>query len=1030
MEDEIDLGDSPINSPDLRAADPQGFLTDFEIPDLKFQSDYNYPHANQESMELPVGEPFTPYLNGNIQFKPTISRVQRAKLGVHLNRRKPSREDYSNFVLYQASQRVYEVTFLKNFVAHALHPNQIDACLSAQDSREGVRQYLRSIADNVNKLATKIIWNTHLRTVRFMANDDKETTPFWDFRQFDDQFFANFSPGNAFPILGLMNQSWHRAFSHPSMVRYSARQYQVGPDASPFEEIDDVTGHTTLFEDRSAAHTASRDRVVRAPRTKKPKNQHLPGATLRENSILPRNDWIQGLPDYGAPGSFAFTENPGVQATLYDTSQDVLLPGVIPANGAQSGWGGAADGVDTSSPGSSSSVHMGNDTETTSVCTNHSPAEAPACLQSLVALHGPDLLLQEASLSPSSDNALNECMGKSSLWRMALIENHKQQLIDRWPQSQQPREAPLDFDGYVDRAIKNGDLKRLAPGLRRIANFVDPPTVAPSPNETQAGLQNNPQSHQPEVFSDEKHDLHTKRVLQQDSEAGNTSNNSARSKLRNNQLAVGGSNKRLKRAPKAKNSKTSKSSTIPKPVEATSTSSKSSTTPKPVEATSTSSSASSSPSSIPAQTYPYHGMSRMLEDDQQLPPNAYFEKVVDDEQPAWRCGIKHPMGHYYNAGDRKNCPGCFTASSANPKRKVMDFYLPSRSHFAQPAPGVTWKPGRPTGRPRRSDHLSHNSIAKDAYWNAINAGATTDEALKKGIEAVETYLQAKQEKKEKKEKKEPTPEPTPEPVDLGPHPSGSKTMEHGQNLPMGAYWTKQFRHDELAWRCDINHALGRYYLAGDVKSCPGCGSCRSGPGQHPQMDFYLPTGSIARQEAPGLVKWKPRTPYKTTKKSKRAKQVVTHNQFCSKKYWELIDEGREHVEGGANEEALALSIEATDAHIDAKVAAMQAKLEESESSEEEQSEIKSKGRRQGNGRQKEPQPGSDSPVRHSRTGARFFSLASSLPVVPRKRGSEVLNDSELDEVTEYESAKDEEEAQQETISLSSDDESTSDSDSE
>lgn len=1038
MEDEVDWSDSPLEYPPLRAADHHDFPMGFEFPDFGLQGDHIYANAGQESMELPIGEPVTTcklflgpchstaclycaVLNGNTQLKPTISRVQRASLGLHLNRRKPSRADYSNFVLYQASQRVYEATFLKNFVAHALHPSQVDGCFSnVHDSHESIRQYLRSVSENVNKLATKMIWNTHSRTVRFMANDHKETTPFWDFEQFDDRYFADFSPGNAFPVLGLMNQSWHKAFSHPSMVRYSAKQYQVGPDASPFEEIDDVTGYTTLFEERSAVNTASRGRVVRAPRTKKPKNQHLPGAKLRENPTMPRNDWLQGLPDYAAPSSFVFTENTGFPATSYDISQDLFLQGGIPTNdvdvsSTQSGWSGAVGGADVSSPVHNGSVNLRTDTETTSACVTRSPADTPARVKSLVALHGPNALSKEPRLSSLRDNSPSEGAGKIPVWRMALIEDHKQRLAERWPYSQQPREASLDFNGYVNRAIKNGDLKPLAPGLRRLADFVDPTTVATPTNGAQAGSQNNHQSRQPEGRN-KNYALLTDPVMQQHVEARSSAVDAARFTRRNSHISVVRPNKRQKRAQKTTNSKTLKTSK-----------SSNSSSLKNSEATSKSSVASPSSSSIPTQANADHGASRMLEDHQQLPPNAYFEAIANDEQPAWRCGIKHPMGYYYNAGDRKNCPGCFTASSANPKRKVMDFYLPSRSHFFQPAPGVTWMPGRPTGKPRRSGHLSHNSIAKDAYWDAINAGATADEALKKGIEAVEAYLQAK---REKKEKKEPTPEPTPEPVDLGPHPSGSKTLEHGQNLPMGAYWKKQARSDEFAWRCDVNHALGRYYLAGDVKSCPGCGSCRSGPGQHHEMDFYLPSGSIARQGAPGLVKFKPRTPYKLTKKSKKAKQIVSHNQFCSKKYWELIAEGREHVNGGGNEEVLALAIKATDAYVDAKVAAMQAKLEESESLEEEPPETKNKGKRKGNGKQEEHRSDSDSRVRRGRSGVLLFSVAPSSLVVPRKRGSEELNDSELDEVTESESANDDEEAQQDITSLSSDDQSTSDSDSE
>ncbi|KAF9740351.1 hypothetical protein PMIN04_004933 [Paraphaeosphaeria minitans] len=1015
MEDEVHWSDSSINSPILRAADTHGIPMSFKAPELSVNAlshageprlphgDHSYPNAGQDVMELPVGQPFNPYLNGSAHLKPIVSRSQRSRIGVHSNRRKPSRDDYSNFVLYQASQRVYEATFVKNFVTHALHPDRFEVCFSSQDPQESVRirQYLRSIADNVNKLATKMIWNTHSRTVNLMANDENETTPFWDFQQFENQPFANFSPGNVFPVVGLMNQSWHRAFSHPSMVRYSAAQYQVGPDASPFEEIDDVTGHTKLFEARSNAHTASRDRVVRAPRTKMPKNCHLPGAILRENPTPPCNNWLQGMMQYGggSGSGFMFPESSKVPIALYNTSQDVLLPDATPARDAVA--------FDTQSVSSSSCDNIGDffsarrnimrksdGIKATSVRITQLRANQPTCPKNLVALHGPDALLKKSNVYPLSEDTPRDS-GKRPSWKKALIENHKNRLTERRPRSQRRPDAAMEFKSCLDRAIKNGDLKFLGSGLQKMANFVNPHNVVPPTNRVKPGF-------------NKISVLQAEPVMQQNIDAGDSTVKSTHSTQRNSQAIFRRPNKRQKRAPKAvviKSSKNLESSKF----------SKYSGNP---EATLHSVGANSSSSSILAQANPNHGTSRTLEHHQQLPPGAYFEKIADDEQPVWRCGIKHPMGYYYNAGDRKNCPGCFTASSEkfNPKRKLMDFYLPTRSHFFQPAPGVTWIPGKPTGKPRRSGNLSHNSIAKDAYWEAISAGATTGEAVEKGIKAVEAFLRAKL---EKKAKKEPTPEPTPKPVFLRPHPSGSKTMEHSQDLPFGAYWKKQGRYDEFSWRCDVNHALGRYYLASDVKSCPGCGSCSSGPGQHPQMDFYLPSGSIARQEAPGLVKYKPRKAYKLTKKSKKAKQIVTHNQFCSRKYWELVEEGHGHVEGGVNEEALALAIKATDAYVDAKVAEMQARLEESRSSDEEQPETKSKGKRKRGGKQPKPLFEDDSPLRRGRVDACVFSSASSTPLIPRKRN--------IDRVTEYEPAKDDEEVQQEIILLSSN-ESTSDSD--
>lgn len=315
--------------------------------------------------------------------------------------------------------------------------------------------------------------------------------------------------------------------------------------------------------------------------------------------------------------------------------------------------------------------------------------------------------------------------------------------------------------------------------------------------------------------------------------------------------------------------------------------------------------AESVPEPQPGQT-----VSNILEPHQVLPPDAYFEKTSYDEKPAWRCGIAHAMGYYYNAGDKMNCLGCFTHVTKNPRKKWMDFYLPSKVSFYQSAPGNKWRPSKYRGSERRSKTLSHNSIAKDAFWDAYNAGASADEARKRAVEAVEAYLDLK---KRPAPAPEPTPKPTPEPIDLGYHPSGSKTLEHGQDFPESAYWEREEDGEQFAWRCDLNHALGRYYLSGDKKHCPGCGSGRtSGVAKNAMMDFYLPSGVVVRQEAPGLVEWKPRRPYNLKKKAKKHRPTfLSHNQICAKKYWEGIGLGRDH------DAALELAIRETDELLDA-----------------------------------------------------------------------------------------------------------------
>jgi hypothetical protein len=90
------------------------------------------------------------------------------------------------------------------------------------------------------------------------------------------------------------------------------------------------------------------------------------------------------------------------------------------------------------------------------------------------------------------------------------------------------------------------------------------------------------------------------------------------------------------------------------------------------------------------------------------------------------------------------------------------------------------------------------------------------------------------------------------------------------------------------------------------------------------MDFYMPSQTAIRQEAPGLVAWVPRKPYKshkkqvaapakkTAKKSNAGKsQSKSHNQICAANYWRHVESGLEH------EEALQRAINETVDHLDA-----------------------------------------------------------------------------------------------------------------
>ena len=409
---------------------------------------------------------------------------------------------------------------------------------------------------------------------------------------------------------------------------------------------------------------------------------------------------------------------------------------------------------------------------------------------------------------------------------------------------------------------------------------------------------------------------------------------------------------------------------------------------------------------------PHSSGSKTLEPHQTLPPSAYFDRHTEEEKPAWRCGIKHAMGYYYNAGNRKNCVGCFTSIDHNPKLRWMDFYLPSRSHFHQPAPGVLWNPSKQYAKSRRSTHLSHNSIAKEAFWDAINTGSSADVARQRAVEAVEQFL------KPKTPPREPTPEIAlnPAPVDIGPHPSGSKTMEHGQDIPECAYWEKKVNGEELAWRCDLNHAFGRYYLAGNKRTCPGCGSNVSGKAKHTELDFYLPDGVVIRQDAPDLVKWHPRKPYRMNGKpsKNRERQTLTHNQICSKKYWDAVEAGKEQVE------ALASALADTDVLLDARNEAIRTKHVELGAKHEalQKAALVSKS-----------EVAKPSLLQNGQSGASITECVF-VSVIPSKRGSNELCDGESEEVEEYESGQEALLAATETIYTTSSDDSTSSSDSE
>lgn len=188
---------------------------------------------------LPAGSPILLEIGQHGSYVST--RAQRAQLGIHLNRREPSKDDYTNFALYQANQKVYESTLLKTFLAQALHPDRVAQCFEEDaDHRENLTMYLRSILQNINGMTDKMIYNAHSRTVNLLANYGRDGVPFLDIHGINKRMFSDFCPDNAVSVVSRMNGSWHRATPELAMVRMSAKQYPVGASSSPIEEIDEV----------------------------------------------------------------------------------------------------------------------------------------------------------------------------------------------------------------------------------------------------------------------------------------------------------------------------------------------------------------------------------------------------------------------------------------------------------------------------------------------------------------------------------------------------------------------------------------------------------------------------------------------------------------------------------------------------------------------------------------------------------------------------------------------------------------------
>ncbi|KAI4696887.1 uncharacterized protein J4E84_000010 [Alternaria hordeiaustralica] len=909
-EDEIDWSDGSFGAPPriLIDATPQSTHHNptadaYEEEDSVFVSETYYQHRIPSGLTLQAEAvrlhfPAPSNSNDNLQ-NPT--RVQRARAGVHLNRRIPSKADYINYVLYQASQKTYEATFLNNFIAHALHPDRLAQCSEdANSSRQSIADYMKSVSHEVNSITKKMIWNGHCRTVHLLAGDGMDGAPFLDPHALDTKPFSKYGPGNLFPVADRINVSWHRTSSHPTMVRYSTKEYELGYQAGPLEEIDAVS--QTLFRKENFSMTLPIGRAVKLSTSKKRKGQNMCGAATRDDRLASsRRNWIPFpqlaiMSDFHGPQSVTSTPlDIGHEAKAADVHQEPQILSDLtqlyhdPVN--------ALSLDDAQEEGS------------------HQPFPR---YEVLFGSHDAGVPISDRAGACKQSNG-TEHVEKVHHWRTRLINDHKRRLTLKWGNPPQALDhAFQNFKQVVAAAMSMGIRPTANDDYQKKLEAIAARERLREQARSSARSQQNSESLSTETTTP---DSRASQCLPIDSDM-NTPESSSCSPLQILRRNIGGSlsssesDKTSSEPPKKRRRK---NETANKQVMRSHSTQQQSTAPKPGKQSTNQSIMKSPLANKPLSLHP--SGSTTLELHQHLPPNAYFEPISVDEKYAWRCRCKHAMGHYYNSGNRKNCRGCNTSLGDN-HAVEMDFYMPLRSFYHQPAPDMRWKPSKQTARLRKSDRPCHNAVAKDAYWQAVGTGATEEVARQIAVDAVVHYLRPKV--RSKGPTPEPTPESEPEP-DLGPHPSGSTTMEHGQEIPDGYYWKKQKAGEKLAWRCDVNHGLGRYYLAGDKKTCPGCGAGRTSLGKSEDMDFYLPSGVVVRQEAPGLSIWKPRKPYKIGKPATTKREAVSHNQMCAKVYFELL--AQEHEA----EEALALAIERVDSELDKK---QEAKMKRQEAKEE------------------------------------------------------------------------------------------------
>jgi hypothetical protein len=879
------------------------------------------------------------------------------------------------FTQYHANQKTYEAQLMKIFIAHALHPDQIAGCFVDEPQHcAKISSYLRTVVQNVNGIANKIISNAHCRVVNLLANDGKDGVLFLDLQQLNQRMFSDFCPDNPVSVVSRLNESWHRSLQEPVMVRLSTKQYPIGSNSSPLEEIDEAAER--IFNVNMFNSSIPSGRATKPLTKNKGKGRGLPGAAAREEpQASSRGNWL-AFPPCKAPEPVA---TPSPIASYHEDfvrDEEMLQDFEEPQIDRDLRTIEYATDHFCHTASSSSSAHdnaEGSSTRLEDLFDKYGPS-------------APDIDRAETS-ETSEDDAV---VRKVAALRSRLIPDHKRRLTERWGNPSQTLRRVLPSIKQILAGIMAAGYRPTTDDYRDKARIIEarerrhaapPPRVQRTLPVMCSGVQHATSQTPPHapVARDAVEDAttakkqHTKVLRKRQKMSANIKDTKS----------IGHSKKKPTKAGPTK--KNGAKQTV-------------------------------KPSVVTSPPAPDSSGSTTLDIHQDLPPDAYFEPHVPFEKPAWRCGIKHAMGYYYNAGNRTSCPGCFTHIKDNMKTKHMDFYLPTSTYFFRPAPDIIWTPSKPMGKARRSKHLSHNSIAKEAYWKAFHAGATAEEARKAGVEAVETALRPKT-------PKDPTPEPTPEPEpDLGPHPSGSATMEHGQDIPECAYFDKIEEHESFAWRCDVNHALGRYYLTGDKRTCPGCGSNRNGVAKQLEMDFYMPPGVVVRQEARSLSLWKPRKPYKLHKpsSSKSARlNHLTHNQNASKKYHEAIDAGHEHGE------AVRLAVQEVEAELDAKQDA--AEKAQHTSNSEESEDTGSPDSETTEERRDSATTSQSGKYQHRRS----LRNGDTLDVAPKKRKSEELSeDGNEDEECDVYETEDADVERDIIYVMSSDDEESSGSDSE